>query len=273
MTSAVSSSWSIAASYRFTEVANPPALADSLRDYAKDLTLRGTLIVATEGFNGTLAADRRDALQGFFQFLAGELALQEPPLIKWSRFHRAPFGSFRVKVKPEIVTFRQGSADPRERVGHYLKPREWNQLLADDNVLTIDTRNDYEVEVGRFKGAIHPHTGNFTEFARFVREELAGEKDRPVAMYCTGGIRCEKATSFLLAEGFRHVYHLEGGILRYLEEIDPQESRWEGECFVFDERVAVDHQLEPSQRWKMDFTTGMPYLDDAIKSTEKPTPS
>jgi len=261
MRSSAHSHWSIAAAYQFTKVPDPPEVARRLRDWAADRHLCGTLILAPEGFNGTLSGEDRSVLENLFEALADWLELPQPPLIKWSAFHRAPFGSFRVKVKPEIVTFRQERADPKQAVGTYVRPAEWNQLIQREEVLTIDTRNDYEVAVGRFKGAIQPETTNFTEFARFVREQLEDQKSRPVAMYCTGGIRCEKATAFLLQEGFKEVYHLEGGILHYLEEMDPSNSLWEGECFVFDDRVAVDHQLGPSNEWKMDHRTGIPYRE------------
>jgi UPF0176 protein len=147
--------------------------------------------------------------------------------------------------------------DPRRTVGTYVKPQDWNALISDPQVTVIDTRNDYEVDVGQFKGAINPKTDDFTAFAKFVDEQLLSQKDKKIAMYCTGGIRCERSTAYLKQKGFEHVYHLKGGILRYLEEMPQKQSLWEGDCFVFDYRVAVDHDLKPA-KWKIDPETGDP---------------
>ena len=167
------------------------------------------------------------------------------------------FPKFKVKKKPEIVTFRQSGADPRTTVGEYLDPEDWNDLISDPDVITIDTRNDYEVKVGQFKGAINPKTDDFTDFAQFVDKQLIEHRDKKIAMYCTGGIRCERSTAYLKEKGFKDVYHLKGGILKYLETMPKKESLWEGDCFVFDYRVAVNHDLKPAL-WKIDPTTNLP---------------
>ena len=150
-----------------------------------------------------------------------------------------PFARLKVKIKSEIVTLGVPEIDPNQQVGTYVKPQEWNQVIGDPEVMVIDTRNDYEVEIGSFKGAIDPKTDSFREFPQYVAKNLDPQQHKKVAMFCTGGIRCEKASSYLLSQGFEEVYHLQGGILKYLEQVPPEESLWEGECFVFDERVAV----------------------------------
>ncbi|MGA1624375.1 MAG: rhodanese-related sulfurtransferase, partial [Prochlorothrix sp.] len=156
-----------------------------------------------------------------------------------------PFQRFKVKIKSEIVTLGQPEADPNQKVGTYVPPQEWNALIQDPEVVLVDTRNEYEVEIGSFQRAINPRTDRFRDFPSYVQQNLDPQKHRKVALFCTGGIRCEKATSLLLNQGFESVYHLQGGILSYLETVKPEESLWDGECFVFDERVAVTHGLEP----------------------------
>ena len=158
-----------------------------------------------------------------------------------------PFYRMKVKLKREIVTMGVDDIDPNQRVGTYVEPRDWNALVEDPEVLLIDTRNDYECDIGTFRGALDPHTTNFREFPAYVRENLDPGRHKKVAMFCTGGIRCEKASAFMLKEGFEEVYHLQGGILKYLEEVPKEQSTWEGECFVFDNRVAVDHDLNKGQ--------------------------
>ena len=158
-----------------------------------------------------------------------------------------PFYRMKVKLKREIVTMGVEGIDPNQRVGTYVAPRDWNSLVNDPDVVLIDTRNQYEYDIGTFKGALDPHTANFREFPDFVRNNLDPARQKKVAMFCTGGIRCEKASAFMLKEGFEEVYHLEGGVLKYLEEVPREESTWEGECFVFDNRVAVNHELEKGQ--------------------------
>ena len=233
----------IATFYEFFQVDEPEQLRDWIEQQGQAAGVRGTVLLAREGINGTLSGARAN-LEALVDALKAHCGVELRQL-KISRSNVAPFRRFRVKVKPELVTFKQDDADPLRATGVYLNPREWDEVIARPEVRLIDTRNDYETAVGRFEGAEDPNTENFTDFATYVDEHLDPERDQEIAMYCTGGIRCEKASSFLLAKGFQRVYHLDGGILRYLEETDPEDSRWQGECYVFDERVSVGHDLEP----------------------------
>lgn len=232
----------VASLYRFVRLTDYRALRDPLLDQCRALGLKGTLLLAPEGINGTVAGDRGaiDELRGY---LGKDLRFQDMEY-KESLATAMPFYRMKVKLRKEIVTLAEPAADPTVRVGTYVEPDDWNALISDPDVLVIDTRNDYEVTVGTFRRAANPNTGSFREFPAYVRERLSGQKHRKVAMFCTGGIRCEKATSLLLAEGFGEVYHLKGGILRYLETVPKADSLWEGECFVFDQRVSVRHGLE-----------------------------
>jgi UPF0176 protein len=211
--------------------------------------------VSEEGINSTCSGSP-SAIDAILDLIKAHPLLADIE-VKYSYADFCPFPKFKVKKKPEIVTFRQKGADPRETVGEYLNPEQWNELLEEPDVVTIDTRNDYEVKVGQFKGAINPITDDFTEFAEFVEKELSDHKDKKIAMYCTGGIRCERSTAYLKKKGFKHVYHLKGGILKYLETMPQAKSLWEGDCFVFDYRVAVDHDLKPAL-WKIDPETNLP---------------
>ena len=235
----------VAALYHFTPFADPAALRQPLLDLCLAEGVRGTLLLAREGINGTIAGPRAgiDALLAHIRALPGCAALEHKE--SWS--DTMPFGRMKVRLKREIVTMGQPDIDPVEGVGAYVSAQDWNALIADPDTVVIDTRNDYEGEIGAFAGAVQPNTRTFREFADWFRTEGRALLDRPtppkVAMYCTGGIRCEKATAFLKAEGVRDVHHLEGGILKYLETVPEPESLWRGECFVFDERVAVGHGL------------------------------
>ena len=251
----MSDAWKIAAFYHFTDLPDFHAWAERTVDHGLEVGLRGTVIFAPEGVNSTCAGSHA-AVDSMIALLKSDPRFAGMD-VKYSYADFNPFPKFKVKQKPEIVTFRQAGADPREAVGTYLEPEEWNELIADPEVITIDTRNDYEVEVGRFRGAINPRTDDFTAFAQFVDEHLASQKDKKIAMYCTGGIRCERSTAYLKQKGFAKVYHLKGGILRYLEMMPRSQSRWEGDCFVFDYRVAVDHNLQPA-KWKIAPATGNP---------------
>ena len=202
----------------------------------------GTVLVASEGFNGTLAGSE-GAIRSVLAWIEQRLALTEPVEARWTEAEEAPFRRLRVRVKKEIVTLGRPDILPHERVGTYVEPDDWNALIDDPDVTVIDTRNHYEVEVGTFPNAIDPGTDSFREFSTFA-EQLAGtSKDKTLAMFCTGGIRCEKATALMLELGFEDVYHLHGGILNYLQQVPETDSRWQGECFVFDTRVAVDRDL------------------------------
>ena len=235
----------VAALYKFVTLEDYHGLREPLLDACLAADIRGTLLLAREGINGTIAGSR----EGIDQVLAW---LRSDPRLedldhKESYDDHMPFYRMKVKLNREIVTMGVDGIDPNERVGTYVEPKDWNALVNDPDVVLIDTRNDYEYGIGTFHGALDPHTESFREFPQYVRRHLDPEKNKKVAMFCTGGIRCEKASAFMLKEGFEEVYHLQGGILKYLEEVSKQESTWEGECFVFDNRVAVDHDLQKGQ--------------------------
>ena len=204
--------------------------------------IRGTILLAAEGINGTIAGSG-EAIDSVLSFLRSDPRLVDLEH-KESYADSPPFDRMKVRLKKEIVTLGLPQIDPSDRVGTYVSPKEWNALISDPEVTIIDTRNDYEVSIGSFKGAQNPKTASFRQFPDYVRNDLDPTKHKKVALFCTGGIRCEKATSFMMAQGFQEVYHLKGGILKYLEEITPEESLWEGECFVFDQRVALREGLE-----------------------------
>ena len=235
----------VAALYKFVTLEDYHELREPLLDACRAADIRGTLLLAREGINGTIAGSR----EGIDQVLAW---LRSDPRLedldhKESFDDHMPFYRMKVKLKREIVTMGVDGIDPNERVGTYVEPKDWNALVNDPDVVLIDTRNDYEYGIGTFHGALDPHTESFREFPQYVRRHLDPEKNKKVAMFCTGGIRCEKASAFMLKEGFEEVYHLQGGILKYLEQVPKEESTWEGECFVFDNRVAVDHDLQKGQ--------------------------
>lgn len=226
--------------YRFTDIVQPDALRSGLQALCEELELLGTILVAGEGVNGTVAGDA-DRVQRVFDWLGR--SLDEPLEARWTEASVAPFRHMRVRLKNEIVTLGRPDILPQRKTGRHVAPRDWNRLLDDDATLLIDTRNRYEVEVGSFPGAIDPGIDSFREFPEFARTLTDEARERPVAMFCTGGIRCEKAAALLLELGFREVYQLQGGILNYLEQVGPPDNRWSGECFVFDSRVAVDRDL------------------------------
>lgn len=236
----------IAALYHFTRFDDPAALRAGLLECAEANGVNGTLLLAKEGINGTIAG--RD--EGIEAVLEHVRALPGCTELEWkeSRAARMPFHRTKVRLKREIVTMGQPDLDPLDGVGTYVDPQDWNALISDPDTIVIDTRNDYEVAIGTFEGAIDPETKSFREFPEWFRARRAAfESDgrRPkIAMFCTGGIRCEKSTAFVKSEGIDEVFHLKGGILKYLEQIPENQSRWQGECFVFDERVSVTHGLE-----------------------------
>ncbi len=232
----------VAALYKFVTLNDYRALREPLLDHCLAAGTRGTLLLAEEGINGTIAGTR-SAIDSVLEYLRRDERLADLAH-KESRDDHMPFYRMKVKLKREIVTMGVPGIDPNQVVGTYVAPEDWNALVDDPDVVLIDTRNDYECDIGSFRGAINPRTTNFRQFPDFVRENLDPHKHRKVAMFCTGGIRCEKASAFMLKEGFEEVYHLQGGVLKYLEEVSPEQSSWEGECFVFDNRVAVDHRLE-----------------------------
>ncbi len=231
----------IAAFYHFARLPDFAALQKPVAAMCCSLGIKGIILLAPEGINGTVAGSP-EAMAAFHPRLREITGL---PGIEHKTSHAGemPFLRMKVRLKEEIVTIGDKSVDPLEQVGTYVEPKDWNALISNPDVLVIDTRNDFEVRIGSFKGAIDPRTRSFGEFPAFVRDKLDPNSHRKVAMFCTGGIRCEKATSLMLREGFEEVYHLKGGVLRYLEEIPPADSLWEGACFVFDKRVAVGHGL------------------------------
>jgi len=233
--------YTVAALYHFTRFDDPAALRGPLLAVCQQNGIKGSLLLAKEGINGTVAGPRAgiDALLAHIRALPGCADLEH----KESLASEMPFLRMKVRLKKEIVTMGQPDVDPRARVGHYVRPEDWNALISQDDVVLIDTRNDYEVAIGTFDGAIDPHTASFREFPQWWEENKDRFHNKRVAMFCTGGIRCEKSTNYLLGQGVPEVYHLQGGILKYLEEIPQQESLWHGECFVFDGRVSVGHGL------------------------------
>ena len=233
----------IAALYHFTRFDDPAALRGPLLALMQAKGVTGTLLLAREGINGTIAGDRA----GIDAVLAHVRALPGCSDLEWkeSTASEQPFARTKVKLKREIVTMGQPDVDPRASVGHYVDPKDWNDLIRSDDVVVIDTRNDYEVAIGTFEGAVDPQTDSFRDFPAWWEENKDRFHNKRIAMFCTGGIRCEKSTNYLLGQGVPEVYHLKGGILKYLEEVPEEESLWHGDCFVFDERVAVGHGLEP----------------------------
>jgi UPF0176 protein len=227
--------------YKFVRLPDFAEKRGSLLSYCQAQSIRGTILLAAEGINGTIAGSRQ-AIDSVLSFLRSDPRLADLEH-KESYADSPPFERMKVRLKKEIVTLGLPEIDPNERVGTYVSPKEWNALISDPDVTIIDTRNDYEVSIGTFKGAQNPKTASFGQFPDYVRNHLDPTKHRKVALFCTGGIRCEKASSFMMAQGFKEVYHLKGGILKYLEEVPTEESLWQGECFVFDQRVALRHGL------------------------------
>ena len=237
-------SYIVAALYHFVPLPTFSDMKAPILDFCQSHSVKGTLLLAAEGINGTIAGSREgiDHVLAYLRSFEPLQSLQH----KESYAHQPPFHRMKVSLKKEIVTMGVDGVDPLKTVGTYVKPKAWNQLIQDPNVLLIDTRNQYETKIGSFEGAIDPQTTTFREFPQWVEQQQDALQQKPkIAMFCTGGIRCEKATSYLKQQGFDDVYHLEGGILKYLEEVDEEESLWHGECFVFDERVSVGHQLVP----------------------------
>jgi UPF0176 protein len=237
--------YKVAALYQFVPLPDFREIKEPLHKLCLDHGIKGTLLLAHEGINGTVAGTEEgiDALM---------VELRDGPLfrgrldnleLKFSAASEMPFKRMKVRLKKEIVTLGDPQTDPLRRVGTYVSPAEWNRLLEEPGIVLLDTRNDFEVEMGTFAGAVDPRIKRFSEFKDFVKNELDPKEHRKVAMFCTGGIRCEKASAYMLNQGFEEVFHLKGGILKYLEDMPEAESRWKGECFVFDERVALGHGL------------------------------
>ncbi|MFT6025429.1 MAG: UPF0176 protein [Ascidiaceihabitans sp.] len=234
--------YTIAALYHFTRFTDPDGLRPALRTVCEANAVKGTLLIAGEGINGTIAGPRT----GIDAVIAHISALPGCDGLEWkeSFSDTPPFGKMKVRLKREIVTMGQPDVDPKARVGNYVDATDWNDLIGRDDVAVIDTRNDYEVAIGTFDGAIDPETSTFGEFPAWWEANKGRFHNKKIAMFCTGGIRCEKSTNYLLGQGVDDVFHLKGGILKYLEEVPEAQSTWQGDCFVFDNRVSVGHGLK-----------------------------
>jgi UPF0176 protein len=231
----------VCALYKFVALDDYESIRQPLFDFMTERDIKGTLLLAGEGINGTVAGTR-EAIDQLLDYLKSDPRLADLDY-KESTDTQNPFYRTKVRLKKEIVTLGVEGIDPRHTVGTYVKPHDWNALISDPATLLIDTRNEYEIGIGTFRNAVNPETESFRDFPEYVKQNLDPEKHRNVAMFCTGGIRCEKSTAYLKEQGFENVYHLKGGILNYLEEVPEEDSLWEGECFVFDNRVAVNHGL------------------------------
>ncbi|MBU2710333.1 oxygen-dependent tRNA uridine(34) hydroxylase TrhO [Zooshikella harenae] len=257
-------SFVVAALYKFVELSDYQMLQASYKAEMLKYDIKGTLLLAKEGINGTIVGTRFN-LDQFLSYLRSDNRLADLAH-KESYSEKMPFYRTKVKLKKEIVTLGQPGIDPTKKVGSYVKPQDWNALISDPEVVLIDTRNDYEVKIGSFQGAVNPETKTFREFPDYAKQ-LDPKKHKKVAMFCTGGIRCEKASAFMLDMGFEEVYHLEGGILKYLEDVPQDESLWQGECFVFDGRVAVKHDLSEG-RYDMCFGCREPISEEDKRSPQ-----
>lgn len=237
--------YSVAALYRFVSLNDIPALRENIREFCQAHDILGTILLAPEGINGTIAG-LPENINATIDFLDRLTGLRQGE-VKFSTAQDKPFMRLKVRPKKEIVTMKRPEANPVLRTGVYVEPEDWNNLLNDPDVILIDTRNDYETRIGVFKGAVDPNVRHFSQFPDFVEKHLDQMKHKKIAMYCTGGIRCEKASSYMLNQGFETVYQLKGGILKYLETIPEEKSLWDGACFVFDGRLALEHGLAESQ--------------------------
>jgi len=253
----------VSALYHFVKLEDYQELRKPLYDFMIEHEIRGTILLAEEGVNGTVAGSQ-DSITKLHAWLRSDKRLNDLRT-KESYDESMPFYRTRVKLKKEIVTMGVQGIDPNQIVGTYVKPEDWNTLISDPDVALVDTRNDYEVAIGTFKNAVNPETETFRQFPDYVKTNMNPGKQKKVAMFCTGGIRCEKSTAYLKEQGFEEVYHLQGGILKYLETIPEEESLWEGECFVFDNRVSVNHQLEKGS-YDQCHACRLPITDDDKKS-------
>lgn len=254
-----------AALYKFVSLPDYKNLQQPILDICVKHNIKGTLLLALEGINGTIAGLPGD-IQAVLNYLRQDPRLHDLEH-KESYADKHPFYRMKVKLKKEIVTMGVEGVNPNNVVGTYVKPEDWNDLISDPDVILLDTRNDYEVHIGTFKGAVDPKTTTFREFPKFVEQNLDKTKHKKVAMFCTGGIRCEKASSYMKQQGFEEVYHLQGGILKYLENVPKEQSMWEGECFVFDQRVAVKHGLEEGD-YDQCYACRMPLSREEIQSEQ-----
>lgn len=235
----------VATMYKFIQLPDFKEIREQLLQYCIDREIKGTILLAEEGLNGTIAGSQQ-AIENLFNHLRSDHRFADLQA-KFSTVEEMPFLRMKVKLKKEIVTMGVPETDPACLSGQRVNAEDWNALISDPDVLLIDTRNDYECSIGSFQGSVSPKTKTFREFPDYAKQHLNPEKHKKIAMFCTGGIRCEKATNYLLKQGFESVFHLNGGVLKYLEDIPEQESLWQGECFVFDGRVSVDHNLQEGE--------------------------
>ena len=259
--------YKVAALYKFSKIQDPLELHNKIRIKLKDLSVYGTILVANEGLNGTISASNNEKLISALNFIKSIKGFDDLD-IKYSTSEKNPFVRLKVKLKKEIVTMGDEFIDPTMLVGEYVDPKDLNDLINDKNTIIIDTRNNYEYSIGTFKNSINPETKKFKEFPKWIdKKEFTTEEknNKNIAMFCTGGIRCEKASSLMKKEGFKNVYHLKGGILKYFESISVDNSKWEGECFVFDDRVSVKHDLSEGT-YDMCHGCRMPITEDDKKS-------
>ena len=249
----------VAAFYKYLDLPHFTELRGELQELCGRFGVHGTILLAPEGVNGTIAGPR-DGIDTVVAFLRSQQGLEDLEH-KESLANTMPFRRMKVRLKREIMGLGQPGSNPIRQVGQYVHAEDWNALVADPDVLLIDTRNDYEIELGTFEGAVNPEIRTFRQFADYVESSLDTSVHKKVAMFCTGGIRCEKASSYMIDRGFPEVYHLKGGILKYLETVPAEESKWQGECFVFDKRVGVDHSLTPGQ-YGMCYGCGTPITEE-----------
>ena len=250
--------------YKFVEINDLQSLRSEIQALCKENNAKGTILLAKEGINGTISAKNKE-IRSILKKLKSDKRFKKLE-VKFSETNKMPFNRMKVRIKREIVTIGDDSINPNIISGDYVKPENWNELISDPEVIVIDTRNTYETKIGKFKNAIDPKTNSFREFPDWVKnfKKEVKNKDTKIAMYCTGGIRCEKSTSLMKKEGFNNVFHLEGGILKYLEKMSDDETLWDGECFVFDDRVALDDQLEVGS-YQMCYACRMPLKKTDLK--------
>ena len=255
--------YKVAALYKFTKILNPFKIHNNIRSKLKNHNVNGTILVGEEGINGTISSNSKNNLDKAIEFIS-KLEGFKNLEVKYSFSEKNPFIRLKVKLKKEIVTIGDTSVDPTKIVGEYVSPAEWNELIDNKDTIVIDTRNNYEYSIGTFKNSLNPKTSKFREFPNWIKEQKFTKEDKKhknIAMFCTGGIRCEKASSLMKAQGFDNVFHLKGGILKYFEDIPEAETRWQGECFVFDDRVSVKHDLSEGS-YDMCHGCRMPITED-----------
>ena len=263
--------YKVAAFYSFLSITDQEILfiKEELTNLAMNQEIKGTVLMATEGVNGTVCGTE-NAINLFIVRLKHLLKISSDINLKYSWTEKQAFRRFKARKKKEIVTIGLKQINPSKSVGKYIKASQWNDFIEDPDTVVIDTRNEYEIKIGNFVGALNPHTSSFREFPLWVQKYLKPLiEEKPslkIGMYCTGGIRCEKATSYLIEEGFSDVHHLEGGILKYLEDVSPEKSLWNGECFVFDQRVSLDHDLLPGSH-RMCHACGLPVSPEDLKKS------